>query len=238
MAAPLKAALEDLLRARRLLADAPPLRGEDRRLSPLPTGIATLDALLGGGLPRGQVSEVHGPVSSGRTGLVLSLLARSTRRGALAAWVDPADRLDPASASEAGVDLARLLWLRGLARSPAAARALPDALAAVGTLLGSGLFEVVVLDLAGTSAADRRRLPSGTWVRLQRMIETTPAALVLIADAHTAHGPGGASLGLEASGALWSGSPGPGRLLQGLAARVRVGRLAARSASFELLALD
>src|SRR5262245_10734458 len=105
----LKSALEDLLRTRRLAAEAPPLRGEDRRLRPLGTGVAPIDALLAGGFPRGALSEVHGPASSGRTGLVLALLARSTRGGALAALVDPADRLDPASAAAAGIDLARLL---------------------------------------------------------------------------------------------------------------------------------
>jgi len=108
-----KRALEDLLRTRRLQADAPPLRGEDRRLRPLATGIAEMDALLGGGFPRGALSEIHGPASSGRTGALLALLARTTGRGALAALVDPLDRLDPSSAAAAGAELSRLLWLRG-----------------------------------------------------------------------------------------------------------------------------
>src|SRR5262245_28109771 len=142
--APLKAALEDLLRARHLRPEGPPLRGEDRRLSPLPTGLAQVDALLEGGFPRGELSEVHGPASSGRTGLALALTARATRRGMLAAWVDPLDRFDPASAAAAGIDLQRLLWLRG---SPG--RPLAECVAATGTLLGSGLFDVVVLDLVG-----------------------------------------------------------------------------------------
>ena len=60
-----------------------------------------MDALLGGGFPRGELSEVHGPASSGRTGLVLSLVSRTTRGGALAALVDPDDRFDPASAASA-----------------------------------------------------------------------------------------------------------------------------------------
>src|SRR5687767_7324895 len=132
----LKAALEDLLKERRLSADGPPLRGEDRRGTPLATGVAGLDALLFGGLPRGQVSEIHGPASSGRTGIALAVAARATRAGALAAWVDPHDRLDPRSAADAGVDLGRLLWLRGM---PAAGpRSLLSAISAVGTLLGSG----------------------------------------------------------------------------------------------------
>src|SRR2546426_840535 len=102
MPSALKHTLEDLLRVRRLQADAPPLRGQDRRLSPLPTGVAVVDELLVGGLPRGQVSEVHGPPSAGRTGLVLALASRVTRAGALAGWVDPRDRFDPGTAAGAG----------------------------------------------------------------------------------------------------------------------------------------
>jgi hypothetical protein len=220
-AATVKSALEDLLKARRLSADAPPLRGEDRRGRPLPTGVATIDAMLFGGFPRGQLSEVHGPASSGRTGLVLALLARSTGGGALAAFVDPDDRLDPSSAAAAGVDLARLLWLRGQ-------KGLAEAVAAVGTLAGSGLFETVVLDLAGVPEAERR-LPGATWIRLQRTVEDAPTALVLLADRHVACGPGGVSLALAPAGPRWSGASGPGRLLSGLRARATAGRLLRRA---------
>jgi hypothetical protein len=232
-AAALKSALEDLLRARRLQKDAPPLRGEDRRLLPLPTGIARVDEALQGGFPRGRLSEIRGPASSGRTGLALALLAQATRAGTLAAWVDPADALDPASVSAAGVDLSRLLWLRGDPRS----RPLPAAVAAVGTLVGSGLFDVVVLDLAGAPLHDVGRLPGATWIRLQRMIEETPSALVLLASAHVAQGPGGVSLCLEPRPPLWSGAHGAGRLLRGLRAEARAGRHALRGAGFELRTL-
>src|SRR5688572_26889982 len=111
--ATVKAALEDLLRLRRLHEDGPPLRGEDLRPRPLVTGIREIDVLLGGGMPRGQVSEVHGPGSSGRTAVAIAIVAQTTRAGALAAWVDPTDRFDPTCAAEAGVDLPRVLWLRG-----------------------------------------------------------------------------------------------------------------------------
>jgi len=235
-----KAVLVDLLRARKLQADGPPLRGEDRRRARLPTGIPPLDPLLGGGFPRGQMSEVHGPASSGRTGLALALAARITRGGALAAWVDPADRFDPASASAASADLSRLLWLRGPREGNdgglARARFLADAVAAVGTLLGSGLFEAVFFDLAGIPAGEVRRLPGTTWIRLQRAVEKTPTALVLLADVHTAHGPGGISLALTPSGPRWSGAPGPGRLLRGLAAQAAAGRV--RRAPLELQAFS
>jgi recA bacterial DNA recombination protein len=235
VATALKNALEDLLRVRRLQADAPPLRGEDRRLRPLPTGVAAVDALLQDGFPRGQLSEIHGPASSGRTGLALALVARVTSGGALAAWVDPGDRFDPASASAAGADLTRVLWLRG---ESGRARGLADAVSAAATVISSGLFEVAVTDLAEVPGHDLRRLPSATWIRFQRMVEDTPSTLILLADAHVAHGPGGVSLALRSSGPRWSGAPGPGRFLRSLGASAQAGRFTARSAVLELQAGD
>ena len=234
MASPasVKAALEDLLRTRRLHADGPALRGEDLRPRPLATGIRDVDALLGGGFPRGQVSEVHGPASSGRTAVVVSAVAQVTRGGALAAWVDPADRFDPAGGDDAAIVLARLLWLRG---GTSATSGLSRAVSAASTLLGCGLFDLVVLDLVGQTA-EARRLPGATWIRLQRLIEQQPAALVLLADAHLAHGPSGASLALRAGVPSWSGGAGPGRLLKGTTIEARSGRHLARAARFELSA--
>jgi hypothetical protein len=231
-----KHALEQLLRERRLQREAPPLRGEDRRLRPLATGIAAIDGLLGGGFPRGQLSELHGPASSGRMALLLALLAQVTRSGALAALVDPLDSLDPASAVSSDVDLARLLWLRGRSGDDVAPKALADATAAVATLAGSGLFDVVVLDLV-LAARALRTLPSATWLRLQRLVEETPTGLVLLGEGHVACGPGGASLALEAAGVQWSGPPGPARLLHALSARARAGRHGLRTADIALPAL-
>ena len=75
------------------------------------TGLAALDALTGG-LPRGALSEIAGPASSGRTGVMLAALAQATRRQEVCALVDASDSFDPASAAAAGVDLERLLWVR------------------------------------------------------------------------------------------------------------------------------
>ncbi len=231
-----KAVLEALLREKKLQAEGPPLRGEDRRLRRIPTGTAETNALLNGGFPRGQLSEIHGPVSSGRTGHLLGLLACTTRSGALAALVDPLDRFDPASAAASGIALARLLWLRGPRGGGEAPRpeALAEATAAVATLAGSGLFDVVVLDLAGVSDRDRRRLPPTTWIRLQRAVAETETALLLVADTHVATSPGGASLAFTRTGLRWSTPPGPGRLLVALDARVSSGRPVPRSAPIAL----
>jgi recombination protein RecA len=83
-------------------------------LSPelLPCGLAEVDAVLGGGLPLGGITELTGAHSSGRTTLTLSTLAEITQRGESCAYVDVSDALDPISASALGVDLRRLLWIR------------------------------------------------------------------------------------------------------------------------------
>jgi recombination protein RecA len=77
-----------------------------------PTGISQLDVLLAGGVPRGSLIELCGSPSSGRTSIVFSLLATATQRQEACAYVDVSDSLDPLSLTSAGVDLARLLWIR------------------------------------------------------------------------------------------------------------------------------
>lgn len=84
-----------------------------------PTGIAALDALTGlGGLPRSALTEICGPASSGRTSVLLSLLAQATARQEACALIDASDAFHPESAQAAGVDLARLLWVRCAGSSP------------------------------------------------------------------------------------------------------------------------
>ena len=77
-----------------------------------PSGVAELDAVLGGGFPRGSLVELYGPASSGRTSLAFSLLAQATERQEACAFVDVSDSLDPISLAAAGVELPRLLWIR------------------------------------------------------------------------------------------------------------------------------
>jgi recombination protein RecA len=75
------------------------------------SGIPALDALTGG-LPRGCLTEICGPASSGRTTLLLAALAAATRRGEYCAVIDASDALDPNSLAAAGIDLDHLLWIR------------------------------------------------------------------------------------------------------------------------------
>src|SRR5687768_3856061 len=110
------AALESALRIKKLdrtlITALPPLDRTDPAAF-VPTDLPHLDEVLRGGLPRGQLSELAGAASSGRTTVLMQLLAASTRRGEIAALIDTSDCLDVASAAAAGIDLDRLLWIRG-----------------------------------------------------------------------------------------------------------------------------
>src|SRR5690349_14463107 len=75
------------------------------------TGVAEIDALAGG-LPRGCLSEICGPASSGSTSMMLAALAAATRRQEVCAMVDTTNAFDPSSASAAGVELGKVLWVR------------------------------------------------------------------------------------------------------------------------------
>jgi len=85
------------------------------------SGVSALDALTGG-LPRGCLTEIYGPSSSGRTSVMLAALAAATRRGEYCALIDASDALDPHSFAAAGVDLDRLLWVRCSENSPRSPR--------------------------------------------------------------------------------------------------------------------
>lgn len=113
IAAALKQEIEAKLAAR-IPGALSPLARQAPRLQP--TGVAAVDALLQGGLPLGSLCELTGPVSSGRTSLALSLLAKASILGACA-YVDVGDSLHPHSAAAAGVRLRNLLWVR-FAESP------------------------------------------------------------------------------------------------------------------------
>src|SRR5437763_13845486 len=84
------------------------LTPKNRRLS---SGFAPADDLLGGGIPRGRISEIIGRLSSGKTSIAAAFIAAATRRGEVVAIVDSSGAFDPQSMSKAGIDLARILWV-------------------------------------------------------------------------------------------------------------------------------
>ena len=143
----------------------------------VPSGIAAMDALTGG-LPRGCLTEICGPASSGRTTLLLAALAAATRRGEFCAVVDASDALDPQSAAAAGVELDRLLWVRCGESSPQ--KCLEQLLRAADLLLESGGFGLIALDLGDLPPQAASRIPLTTWFRFRRAVEYTPTVLLAV----------------------------------------------------------
>lgn len=191
-----RAELESLLRARKLdrtLTVTHPLPAPQPADRLILTGVASLDTALGGGVPRGQISEVVGAVSSGRTSVLHQLLARTTRQGELAAVVDVNDTFDPGMAAARGVGLDQLLWVRGETES-----AVVRAIKALNLVVSAGGFGLVVFDAGGVPARALRQLPFTTWLRVQRVLEGSDTACVLLADVPLARSTGGASVRLGA----------------------------------------
>jgi hypothetical protein len=195
-----------------------------------PLDLAIVDDCLHGGLPRGHLSELAGPHSSGRTSLLLRLMAAATRRGELVALVDPCDRLDVASAATAGVDLDRLLWIRGHGTVPAQGaasegsmldRAVERALKALNLVLQAGGFGVVALDLADVPLPALGRIPFTTWPRVQRVLEGRDTACVLLTPRPLARSAGGVTLSL-AGQATWAGTSARSQRLSGTRVHVRI----------------
>ena len=173
-----------------------------------PTGVADVDALAGG-LPKGCLTEIYGPASSGRTCLMLAALAQATIRGNICALVDAGDAFDPASAAAAGVRLERLLWVRCGGRAE-------HALKAVDLLVTGGGFGMVVMDLADTPAVTARRISLTSWFRLRRAVEHTPTVLLVVDGQPLAKTCASLLLEVRREKAVWSGTPGCSRLLRGI----------------------
>lgn len=182
------------------------------RHPPLPTGFADLDARLGGGFPRGAISEVIGPDSSGRTGLVLAALARATHAQAMTAYIDATDCLDPRSAERAGVVLERVLWVRcgsGGRISPARAREQAEqAWRAANLVVSAACFGVVAIDLGGLAAGELAawRRP---WLRLKQAVANTATVVAVLAERRLAGSAAEVALELDRAGTAWDGLLGP-----------------------------
>jgi RecA DNA recombination protein len=147
--------------------------------------MAPLDALIGGGIPRGRISEITGRAGSGRTSIAATFANFATRRGEVAAWLDASGSFDPESMRDAGVELCRMLWA-----------AIPDAgsksygrfarpvvrrqsaiVKAAELVLEAGGFGLVVLDFGETP----RALTESSALRIARAAERSGAAVIAIA---------------------------------------------------------
>jgi hypothetical protein len=175
------------------------------------SGVSEVDRATGG-LPRGCLTEIYGPASSGRTSLLLSILAEATGREEVCALVDTEDSFDPLSADESGVRLSRLLWVR-------CSHNAEQALKTADLLIQGGGFGVVAMDLGDTPVESARRISLTSWFRLRRAVEHTPAVLVAVGKQSYAKTCASLRLECRRQRQEWSGARGPSRLLRGIAVR-------------------
>jgi hypothetical protein len=199
---PISSLLKQFSQSERLTGITPATHLDIRPdLETVSSGIPQIDALTGG-LPRGCLTEISGPDSSGRTSLLIAALAAATSRQETCALLDVSDAFDPHSAADVGLNLERLLWVRcGLnPSSPAGKRRkvvnqdvvnrgkenhgvedpVEQALRATDLLLQGGGFGLLALDLAGIPWKTARRIPLTTWFRFRRTIENTSTMLLVI----------------------------------------------------------
>jgi recombination protein RecA len=229
----------------KLAGVTPASRLEVRPTPPMvSSGVREIDALTGG-LPRGCLTEICGPASSGRTSVLLAALAAATQRQEVCALVDISDAFNPHSAATAGVNFERLLWVRCGGNKPKVCspqrhrviekteknenarrqieKPVEQALQVTDLLLRSGGFGLVIIDLGDTPLKMARRIPLASWFRFQRAVEHTATVLFVISQVPCAQAC--ASLVLKVSGKKLSvvgsqlsaeTSPAHAQLLDGL----------------------
>ncbi len=198
------------------------LTRKDRRLG---SNLLPLNDLLGGGIPRGRISEIVGPRSSGKSSIAASFIASATRRGETVAVVDLENAFDPLTMAAAGIDLNRVLWTafhpdggipcRRLAsqidrvarvrgeQSPLVAW--KNAVKAAEMILEAGGFGLLVLDFGGYA----RSIPQSAALRLARLAERSGTSVLVLAPHRMCGTFAALGLALSRSSALFDNSGQP-----------------------------
>jgi hypothetical protein len=157
----------------------------------------SLDSAVGD-IPRGALTEIAGPVSSGRTTVLYSLLAVASSGQEFCALLDTENRFDPESAASAGVRLSQILWVRCGGNTE-------HALKAADMLAQSGGFGVVAIDLSDTPGKVVRHIPLAAWFRLRHAVENTRTALVVMGEQIQAHSCSALKIELSRRHTFWRG---------------------------------
>jgi hypothetical protein len=160
------------------------------------TGFPEVDRITGG-IPRGCITEIAGALSAGRTSLMLSTLSEATNNDEICALVDATDSLDIHSASQFGIDLDRLLWVR-------CAGNIEHAFKSIDFILQGGGFGLVALDIADIPVSDTTRIVSSWWYRFRRAVEDTRTALVIIGQQSCARSAATMMLKLDKEQSIWT----------------------------------
>jgi hypothetical protein len=137
----------------------------------LVTGLASLDQPLGGGLPKGAITELISPRgSAGSASLIQAFIHGAYQDQYFVALIDGRDSFDPCAVANS--ILHQLLWVR-------CTKAF-EAVKAADFLLRDGNFPLVIVDLILNSPEELRKIPQTTWYRLQRLVESVPTACLVL----------------------------------------------------------
>lgn len=137
----------------------------------LVTGLAAFDQPIGGGLPKGAITELISPRgSAGSASLIHALIHGAFRDKYFVALIDGRDSFDPCALANS--ILRQVLWMR-------CTKAL-EAVKAADLLLRDGNFPLVIVDLILNSLEELRKIPQTTWYRLQRLVESVPTACLVL----------------------------------------------------------
>jgi hypothetical protein len=155
---------------RRLLAERFPQRSAPAT-TVLPSGLARLDEITAGGLPKNAITELISPnTSGGSASLIHALVQRAHQQNEFVALIDGYDSFDPCSLSNPC--LRHLLWVR--------CHKAFEAIKATDLLLRDGNFPLVIVDLVLNPPEELRKIPQTSWYRLQRLVETAPTACLVL----------------------------------------------------------
>ena len=135
------------------------------------TGLSFLDQTIGGGLPKGAITELISPqVSAGSASLIHALLHAAHRDRYFLALIDGRDSFDPQPLGNAC--LRHLLWVR--------CNKVFEAIKAADLLLRDGNFPLVIVDLVLNPPEELRKIPQTSWYRLQRLVEPISAVCLVL----------------------------------------------------------
>ena len=142
----------------------------------LATGLPALDQTIGGGLRKGSITEFISPnLSAGSASFVAAMIRAACRDCYFLALIDGRDSFDPEPFGNPV--LRHLLWLRCHTTS--------EAIKSADLLLRDGNFPVVLIDLVLNPANEVRKVPQTSWYRLQRLVEATSTAFVVLTRCNT-----------------------------------------------------
>ncbi len=170
----------------------------------LPTGVSAIDSIVRG-VPLHALTEICGSskASSGKTSVLMSLLAQTTQEHSCA-LVDGSDTFDPETGHTAGIHFPWMLWVR-CGKVKTKFKPLEQAFKVADILLQNGGFKLIAVDVSGIGEHIVRKIPLSMWFRFSRVVEKQSTALVFIEQEPHAASCAALVLSVQAEPSVFSG---------------------------------